>query len=300
MTKMQVLDIRHRRGGLLCHGAADPRAGGAGMLLVLATTLTHLALAATPPAATEPWRRECVVIAELGGESAPYVSDAAECAVASSPASTFKLPHALIALETGVVADPLAPVPWDGKERAFPAWNRDHSLDSAVKNSVVWFFQRTAGLIGREKMLAWLEKLDYAADSFEGELTMFWLNGDLAVTPLEEVRFLRRMLRYELPALRRHVDVVKTAFLMPEGKITNAAGSHDFVLAAPQPPVVRAKTGNTQLKGENVSWLVGEIEANGKAYVFASRVRSSETLPTTAGAELARQALNARSEEKQP
>lgn len=257
-------------------------------LVLLAWFLPALSLFAA-----EPERLECVVIEELGG-AAPYVSDAVECAVATSPASTFKLPHALIALETGVVADPLAMVAWDGQERAFPVWNRDQSLDSAIKNSVVWFFQRTAGLIGRERMLAWLAKLGYAADSFDGELTTFWLNGDLAVTPLEQVRFLERMLRYELPVERRHVDALKAAFLMPPGKLTNAAGTHDFVLAAAAPLVVRAKTGNTSVGGENVSWLVGQIETRGRQYVFASRVRSREKLSRAAGAELARGALDQR------
>ena len=245
---------------------------------------------AEPLLAAEPWRRECVVLEELGG-GAPYISDAAECAVASSPASTFKLPHALIALETGVVADPLAPVPWDGTRHTFAAWNRNHSLDSAIKNSVVWFFQQTAKQIGRDRMLSWLQRLDYAADSFEGELTMFWLNGDLAVSPLEEAHFLRRMLRYELPIERRHVEAVKAAFLMPPGKITNAAGSHDFALAGSEAVVVRAKTGNSTVGDEKISWLVGEFERQGRTFVFASRVRSSESLPSTAGAELAQKTL---------
>lgn len=255
--------------------------------------LIAVSLLTSPLLASEPWRRECVVIEELG-EAAPYVSDATECAVATSPASTFKVPHALIALETGVVADPLAPVVWDGTRRAFPVWNQDHSLESAIKRSVVWFFQRTAGLIGRERMLAWLKKLDYAADSFEGEITMFWLNGDLAVTPLEEVRFLRRMLRYELPVERQHVEAVKEALLMPKGKITNASGIHDFVLAWPEPLLVRAKTGKTSVGGEEISWLLGQVESQGRQFVFVSRVRSSENLTSTAAAELARQALDAR------
>lgn len=253
-------------------------------------TLLAATLLAEPLLAAEPWRRECVVLDELGGGT-PYISDAAECAVASSPASTFKLPHGLIALETGVITDPLALVPWDGTRHSFETWNRDHSLDSAIKNSVVWFFQRTAKQIGRDRMLAWLQHLDYAADTFEGEVTMFWLNGDLAVSPLEEVRFLKRMLRYELPIERRHVEAVKAAFLMPPGKITNAAGSHDFILAAREPLVVRAKTGNYPNGDEKVSWLVGELELQGRTFVFASRVRSSEALPSTAGAELARKVL---------
>lgn len=258
-----------------------------------ALLLVALLLPAVPAFPAEPAQRECVVIQELGG-AAPWVSDEGECAAASSPASTFKLPHALIALETGVVQDPLAPVAWDGEQRFFPAWNRDHSLDSAIKNSVVWFFQRTAGQIGRERMLAWLAKLGYAADAYEGEQTTFWLNGDLQVTPLEQVRFLDRLLRYQLPMERKNVDAVKAAFLMPHGKITNAAGEHDFVLAAPEPLVVRAKTGNTTVGGENLSWLVGAVETAGRTYVFASRVRSRDKLSTTAGAELAQRALDAR------
>jgi beta-lactamase class D len=58
-------------------------------------------------------------------------------------------PHALVALETGVVSDARARVKWDGTKRAFQVWDQDHSLDSAMKNSVVWFFQRTAAAIGR-------------------------------------------------------------------------------------------------------------------------------------------------------
>lgn len=264
----------------------------AALLALLAST------AAAPLAAAEPARRECVVIEEVVieelGSTPPYVSDPQECALATAPASTFKLPHALIALATGVVEDPLATVPWDGQKRAFPSWNRDHSLDSAIKDSVVPFFQRTAGLIGRERMKEGLAQLGYAADTFEGELTTFWLNGDLAVTPKEQVDFLRRLFRGELPIEPRHAEALKAAFRMPEGQLRNASGTHDFVLALPRPLVVHAKTGNTSANGENLSWLVGEIETQGRRYVFASRVRSPEKLPGTAGAELVRRTLEAR------
>jgi beta-lactamase class D len=104
---------------------------------------------------------ECVVVQPLDG-SARYVSDPAECTVKTSPASTFKIPHALIALETGVVPSPLEIVNWDETLQPFREWERGHSLDSAVKWSVVWFFQRTAEWIGRQRMLEYLEKLGHA------------------------------------------------------------------------------------------------------------------------------------------
>src|SRR5688572_24631367 len=86
-------------------------------------------------------RRECFMLQALDG-SAPFVSDRTECAVPAAPASTFKIPHALIALETGVVTNSHAVVKWDGSEQQFASWKRDHSLDSAIKWSALWYFQR--------------------------------------------------------------------------------------------------------------------------------------------------------------
>jgi len=236
--------------------------------------------------------RECAVLQALDG-SAPFVSDAAECAVRTAPASTFKLPHALIALETGVVTDPLATVPWDGTKHPNPVWEKPHSLDSAMKWSALWFYQRTASLIGRERMLAWLKRLGYGSDSYEGKQTTFWLNGDLSVSPLEQHEFVSRLVRYELPAQRRHVDAVKAAFTMPAGAITNATGTHPFALNWPGPLVVHAKTGNATVAGERVSWVVGYVESRGRRTVFVARARDAD-LSMQAGANLALRTLNAR------
>jgi len=57
--------------------------------------------------------------------------------------------------------------------------------------------------------------------------------------------------------------------------------------------VVRAKTGNTTVSGERVSWLVGAVESGGVRRVFVARVRGAGTLPNTAGADLAVRRLNA-------
>ena len=58
------------------------------------------------------------------------------------PASTFKIPNSLIALETGVVGDPDKDVfKWDGVKRSIEAWNQDHTLRSAIAASVVPVYQ---------------------------------------------------------------------------------------------------------------------------------------------------------------
>jgi beta-lactamase class D len=252
-----------------------------------------LAVAAlAPPVWAAPDTRECVLM-QTPGDEAPFVSDAAECAVKTAPASTFKVPHALIALETGVVTDPMALVPWDGTAYPNAAWERPHSLDSAMKYSVLWFYQRTAGLIGRDRMLAWLKRLGYGSDTYEGEQTSFWLNGDLVVSPLEQLDFLSRLVNNTLPAERKNSEIVKAAFRMPGGAITNATGTHPFALTWPAPLVVHAKTGNTTVAGERVSWIVGYVESRGRTSLFVARARGGE-LSNQAGAELALRTLNAR------
>jgi beta-lactamase class D len=256
------------------------------------TGILALAAAMMAPGSTRAQTpRECAILQALDG-STPFVSDAAECAVTSAPASTFKVPHALIALETGIVGDPHAVVAWDGTKQAFSLWEKPHSLDSAMKDSVLWFYQRTASRIGRERMQAALQRLGYGTDRYDGEQTEFWLNGDLAVSPLEQLDFMARLVRYQLPATRAHVDAVKAAFEMPAGAITNASGTHPFTLTWPAPLVVRAKTGNTTVAGERVSWTIGHVESRKRGYVFVARVRGG-ALSNQAGAELALRMLNA-------
>jgi len=80
---------------------------------------------------------------------------------------------------------------------------------------------------------------------------------------------------------------------MPRGKFENATGVHDFPLRWPADTVVRVKSGNGTVNGEQVSWLVGALETGGRQFVFASRARAAAgTLGATAGADLALRVLN--------
>ena len=232
-----------------------------------------------------------MIVAPLDGGTERVVGGD-ECDRRTLPASTFKVPHALIALDTGVVSERTT-MKWDGTKQDFPAWQRDHTLDSAIKSSVVWFFQRAARSIGRERELEHLRAFEYGSQTFAGPVDQFWLNGELTISPREQIAFLKRMVSYQLPVARQHVDTVIAAMTMPPGTLSNASGIHDFALRWPN-PVVRAKTGNGTVNGERASWVIGEVESAGTRFVFASRVRSAtRPLDTTAGADLALRVLNA-------
>ena len=79
------------------------------------------------------------------GDDRFIVSDDIRTKAAILPASTFKIPNSIIALETGVVADPDKDVfKWDGVTREIKEWNSDHTLRSAIAVSAVPVYQEIA------------------------------------------------------------------------------------------------------------------------------------------------------------
>lgn len=76
-----------------------------------------------------------------------------------TPESTFKVANALIGLETAAVRDEYEVKRWDGVEREFESWNRDHSLASAMRESAIWFYQDLARTIGEKKMQEYVSNI---------------------------------------------------------------------------------------------------------------------------------------------
>ncbi len=213
--------------------------------------------------------RTCVVIHDVTSNRTDR-SDAAECTGRLPPASTFKIPHALLALETGVVTAESVER-WDGTP--YPgrlAWQRDHTVLSAMRPSVVWFFQRIAPRVGASRMHDWLVGVGYGNADTSGPVTLYWLNGRLRVSPEEQVRFLRRFYDDALPVAARHMTSVRTALLQDPGAVENASGVHPLGVTWRPGLSLSAKTGATVAEdGTNVSWLVGRLTVDARHYVFA-------------------------------
>jgi beta-lactamase class D len=65
------------------------------------------------------------------------------------PASTFEIAIALIGLEAGAVADEREVFRCDGKPKRYDAWERNHTIASAMQENVVWVFQAIARRVGK-------------------------------------------------------------------------------------------------------------------------------------------------------
>ena len=78
-----------------------------------------------------------------------------------SPASTFKVPHTLFALDAGVVKDEFQVFPWDGVKRGYAPHNQDQNLRSAMRHSALWVYEKFAKAIGEEKARSYLSRISY-------------------------------------------------------------------------------------------------------------------------------------------
>lgn len=133
----------------------------------------------------------------------------ARCAERFSPASTFKIPNSLIGLESGVIADEDFTIKWDGIKRWNDEWNKDHTLATAIKYSVVPYYRELARRVGRKSMEKYLASLNYGNMVIGEKVDMFWLDSSLKISADEQVEFLKHLYDYKLPFSKRNIDLVK-------------------------------------------------------------------------------------------
>ncbi len=181
------------------------------------------------------------------------------CKERLGPCSTFKVPHALIALELGVLSDENHLMKWDGKKRWRDALNRDHTLASAMSDSVLWYFQRVAPEVGEERMRANLKKLGYGNQDISSGLATFWLNQSLKISADEQVEFLRKLRTDRLPYGKHALNTTR--------KVITLESANGYTLAG--------KTGTAASDDHErmiLGWFVGYVERGDEAYVFACNI----------------------------
>lgn len=230
----------------------------------------------------------CVVIDDGAGERR-LIGTVDECRTRLSPASTYKIPHALIGLETGVVtADTIER--WDGvRHPRQRKWDQDHTVLSAMRPSVLWFFQRMAPKIGAARARDWLTRFDYGNADSSGPIAQYWINGRLRISPDEQLAFVKKFYAGTLPVSRTHMDAVRDALEQTPGTVENSLGVHRLDAAWRAGLRLNSKTGKTTIgSGQSISWLVGQLTIDDRRIPFAAAVwRDNGDVDTLDAARLA-------------
>jgi beta-lactamase class D len=188
-----------------------------------------------------------------------YRFNKARCAERYLPASTFKIPNSLIGLESGVITDENYLIEWDGIKRWNADWNRDHTLASAIKYSVVPYYQDLARRVGQKGYEKYFKYFNYGNNRIGNKVDEFWLDNSLRVSAEEQVLFLKQFYEYTLPFSRRNIDIVKN--ILPEEKYSGSK--------------LKYKTGTgTAADGKSIGWLVGYVEKEKNVFFFAFNVEA--------------------------
>ncbi len=169
-----------------------------------------------------------------------------------SPASTYKIPHTLFALDYDLVRSDQQLFKWDGVTRKYASHNSDQTIGSAFKNSVVWVYRSFAKQIPAETLSQYLQKINYGNQQSSAEKGDYWIEGDLAISAYEQIAFLQKLFDKSLAFKYRHMEMLI--------EIMQVKQTNQWTL--------RAKTGwNGQ-----VGWWVGWVEFNNGPIFFALNI----------------------------
>ncbi|MDV7765913.1 class D beta-lactamase [Peribacillus sp. CSMR9] len=187
-----------------------------------------------------------------------YIYNKQRSNVRYTPESTFKVANALIGLQTKAVSDEYEVKRWDGVIREFEDWNRDHTLASGMRHSVIWYYQEMARDIGAEKMQQYINLIDYGNRDISGGIDHFWLDSSIKISAREQVQFIENLVEEKLPIDKQHMRTVKRIMIYEE------ADSY----------VLHGKTG-TRLSDMGLGWYVGYIETDEGKWAFATNTDGS-------------------------
>ncbi len=188
-----------------------------------------------------------------------YIFNNKRASTPLSPASTFKIPNSIIAIENGILENQYEVIKWDGEKRFLNSWNQDQNLKSSYKTSCVWFFQELAKRIGKEKYISYLNKLDYGNKLIGQDVTRFWLNSskeDLKITAYQQIQFLSKLYKRELPISSKTYDILED--IMLEESCDNYK--------------LYSKTGASTKDWVGHGWYVGYVKLKNTTWLFATNI----------------------------
>ena len=201
-----------------------------------------------------------------------------------TPASTFKIAISLMGYDSGFLKDTDLPaLPFrEGYPDWIPSWKTTTVPASWMKNSVVWYSQQITQSLGIERFTRYVRAFGYGNEDVTGSpgkqdgLTRAWLSSSLKISPQEQLMFLGKIVRRELPVSVHAYEMttkISTLGTQPNGwrlygktgtgAPTNADGSQDW--------------------DHSFGWFIGWAVKDKRAIVFVHQVQDQKSEETNAG-----------------
>ena len=207
-----------------------------------------------------------------------------DCESRVTPASTFKVPLAVMAFDAGIVTSAREPkYPFkEGYPDWIGSWRQDTDPTTWMHNSNVWYSQRLTEQIGADRLAGYARSFGYGNADFSGDpgrnngLERAWISSSLRVSPLEQAGFIAALTEGQLP-----VSATTTAGAL---SLLESPGEADGWQ-------VWGKTGSAYPRRADYSldyargwgWYVGWAERNGRRVVFVRLTQDDERHDVSGG-----------------
>lgn len=206
------------------------------------------------------------------------------CDTRVTAASTFKVAISLMGYDAGFLKDEHSPaLPFhEGYPDWIPAWRATTDPTSWIKNSVVWYSQQVTTSLGEARFARYVAEFHYGNEDVSGDpgqhngLTRAWLSSSLRISPLEQLAFLERIVRRQIPVSARAYEMTS--------RITE-------IDALPDGWDIHGKTGTGAPRLPNgaedwdhaYGWFVGWATKGERTAVFARLIQDEKKQPVGAG-----------------
>ena len=195
-----------------------------------------------------------------------YSNDFDLARVGHLPASTFKIPNSIIALELGTVEPDSTIFVWDGQPRLMSVWERDMTFKEAFVASCYPCYQELALKAGHKEMQGQLAKLTYPAMVFDSSnVHTFWVDGDSRINCFQQIEFLEKIRKESLPIKQGTYAILKDMMIITNNSRYKLYG----------------KTGWSITDEVNNGWFVGYVETEQGDYYFATNITPKQTFDMT-------------------
>lgn len=212
----------------------------------------------------------CFVLYDLGNDSwSIYNMEHATLQV--SPDSTYKIYDALFGLEEGVITLDDSMIEWNGEPYPFDAWNTNQTLQSAIKYSVNWYFQKVDEQLGTDRLHSYIRKIGYGNKNISGDFSSYWMESSLKISPIEQVELLIKLYNNDFDFAPENINAIKDAICL------STSNNGAFY----------GKTGTGRVDGQDINgWFAGFVETADNAYFFATNITAEKEADGSNAAEI--------------
>lgn len=194
-----------------------------------------------------------------------------------APNSTYKIYDALFGLEESIITPDASLIEWNHEIYPFETWNADQTLQSAMSNTVNWYFQAIDQQLGASALKSYIQRIGYGNKTISGELSSYWLESSLKISPIEQVELLTKLYNNSFGFDPENINAVKDSIRLYSSETGTFYG----------------KTGTGRIDDQDISgWFVGCIETADNTYFFATNIRADDNATGSNAAEISMSILS--------